>query len=100
MMRINFLLVRNVVIAISAIACTLCAGAQGNNLHDPEEYLSRTLPVLYITTEDSVPITSRDYYLQGTYYLDSQYCDRFESIGSAEEPLALQIKGRGNSSWA
>lgn len=78
----------------------LCCYAQNVTLHDPEDYLSRTLPVLYITTEDSVPITSRDYYLQGTYYLDAQYCERFESIGSAEEPLALQIKGRGNSSWA
>ena len=67
--------------------------------HDPAEYLSHTLPVLYINTVDSMPITSRDYYLDGSYYLDSSDFEQFESIGSAEEPLALQIRGRGNASW-
>ena len=87
-------------IALFAVTSSLFMGAQDSILHDPEEYLSKTLPVLYINTEDSVPITSRDYYLQGSYYLDAQYSDQFENIGSADEPLALQIKGRGNASWS
>ena len=67
--------------------------------HDPAAYISGTLPVMYITTEDSVPITTKEYYLNGTYYLDNMGLDGFESIGSAEEQLPLQIKGRGNASW-
>lgn len=73
--------------------------SQDSICHDPEEYLSRTLPVLYINTTDNMPVTSRDEYLLGTYYLDAEGIDEFESIGSAENPLALQIKGRGNASW-
>lgn len=68
-------------------------------VHSPSEYISGSLPVMYITTTDSVPITSKDYYLEGTYYLDNMGHDGFESIGSLEEQLPLQIKGRGNSSW-
>ena len=33
---------------------------------------SATLPVLYIQTQNSTPITSKDYYLQATYYLDAK----------------------------
>lgn len=67
--------------------------------HDPAEYLSNTLPVLYINTENEAPIVDKVNYVQGTYYLDANGCGDYESIGSQEEPLALQIKGRGNTSW-
>lgn len=67
--------------------------------HAPEEYLSGTLPVLYINTQYSEAIVSKNYYIAGTYYLDNLGLEGFESIGSKEEPLSLQIKGRGNASW-
>lgn len=60
---------------------------------------SGTLPVLYINTENNTPITSKDYYLNGTYYLDAMGLSGYESIGSASAPLTLQIKGRGNYTW-
>ena len=71
----------------------------GMEIHDPADYLSGTLPVMYITTEDSVPITSKEYYLDGTYYFDNMGHEDVESIGSEDNQLALQIKGRGNASW-
>ncbi len=60
---------------------------------------SGTLPVLYINTEGNKPITSKETYLKGTYYLDPRGIDGVEAIGSQSSPLALQIKGRGNFTW-
>lgn len=60
---------------------------------------SGSLPVMYISTEDGAPIESRDEYLKGTYYLDAMGCEGVESFGSAEKPLPLQIRGRGNYTW-
>lgn len=60
---------------------------------------SGTLPVLHITTENKTPITSKDYYLNATYYLDALGISGYENIGSAAAPLAMEIKGRGNYTW-
>ena len=60
---------------------------------------SGTLPVLYIQTENKEPITSKDFYLNATYYLDAIGLEGYESIGSASAPLTMEIKGRGNYSW-
>ena len=60
---------------------------------------SGTLPVLYIQTENKEPITSKDFYLNATYYLDAIGIEGYESIGSASAPLTMEIKGRGNYSW-
>ena len=60
---------------------------------------SGSLPVLYIQTENKEPITSKDYYLNATYYLDAIGLEGYEGIGSASAPLTMEIKGRGNYSW-
>ena len=60
---------------------------------------SGTLPVLYITTENNTPITSKDYYLNASYYLDAKGIAGYDNIGSAAAPLTMEIKGRGNYSW-
>lgn len=67
--------------------------------HAPDEYISGTLPVMYITTADSAAIVSKNYYIQASYYLDNLGLEGFDAIGSKESPLTLQIKGRGNASW-
>lgn len=80
----------------------MCAGvlqAQDSIRHDPAEYLSGTLPVLWVNTVDNMPIVSKDEYIQGYYWLDAEGFDQFESVGSPDDPLPLQIKGRGNASW-
>ena len=59
---------------------------------------SGKLPVLHIETDKKQEITSKDYYLKGTYYLDPMGND-VEAIGSEEAPLSLEIKGRGNYTW-
>lgn len=60
---------------------------------------SGTLPVLHIETANRQEITSKDYYLQGTYYLDPMGAADIEAIGTKDSPLTLEIKGRGNYTW-
>lgn len=60
---------------------------------------SGTLPVLHIETEGGKEITSKEDYLNGTYYLDPMGASDVEAIGSKEAPLPLEIKGRGNYTW-
>ena len=61
---------------------------------------SGTLPVMYITTENKKPITSKEDYLNAAYYLDAKGIAGYENIGSATAPLNMEIKGRGNYSWS
>lgn len=60
---------------------------------------SGTLPVLYIQTENNTPVTSKEDYLNATYYLDALGIEGCENIGSKSQPLTMEIKGRGNYSW-
>lgn len=61
---------------------------------------SGTLPVLYIQTENNVKITSKDDYVNATYYLDNKGLSDYQSIGSKSSPMTMEIKGRGNYSWS
>lgn len=67
--------------------------------YDPEEWCTKTLPILYITTDSLKPIDTKEYYITGTYYLDALGLEGFTSIGSKDNQLPLEIKGRGNASW-
>ncbi len=60
---------------------------------------SGTLPVLNINTDNNAPITSKETYVTGTYWLDPKGNADVEAFGSQQEPLPLQIRGRGNFSW-
>ena len=60
---------------------------------------SGTLPVLYIQTENNTPITSKEDYLNATYYLDAMGISGYTNIGSKASPLNMEIRGRGNYSW-
>ena len=60
---------------------------------------SGTLPVLFINTENNTPITSKEDYLTATYYLDAMGVEGVSDIGTAEAPLTMQIRGRGNYTW-
>ena len=63
----------------------------------PSEAWSGTLPVLFINTEQAV--TSKETYVAGTCYIDALSLAGYESLGSADSPLSLQVKGRGNYTW-
>ena len=60
---------------------------------------SGSLPVLFINTEDSCEIDSKDEYVNAEWWLDDLGDERFESIGSRKQPLKTEIKGHGNSTW-
>lgn len=61
--------------------------------------VSGTLPVIYLNTQDSVTIVSRDYYIQGSLWLDNCGVEGVESIGSSDSLLNIEVKGRGNWTW-
>lgn len=57
---------------------------------------SGTVPVVWINVDNNYGITTKDYYQQASLYVT--YPDG-SSQGTAENPLAVKIKGRGNSTW-
>ena len=60
---------------------------------------SGTVPVMFINTENNAAITSKENYLNATYYLDPMGCEGVEALGSFNEQLPLEIRGRGNYTW-
>ncbi len=60
---------------------------------------SRTVPLIHINTENGVTIASKDYYVNGTFWLDNCGSGEYESLGSHDAPLDIEIKGRGNYTW-
>lgn len=50
-------------------------------------------------SETVIPITSKEEYVTGTYYIDALGLEGYTNIGTEAAPLALQIKGRGNYTW-
>ena len=60
---------------------------------------SGTLPVLFINTDGGVSITSKENYVNAKYYLDPMGSENVQAIGSAQAPLDMQIRGRGNYTW-
>lgn len=67
----------------------------------PMPSISGSLPVLYIITEGHRDIISKEKedYLHALWWLDATGFDGVESIGSEQNPLGMQIKGRGNYTW-
>ncbi len=65
----------------------------------PMPSYSGTLPVLYINTENHRNIVSKEEYLHAEWWLDAMGIEGYESIGTADNRLSTQIKGRGNATW-
>lgn len=59
---------------------------------------SGTLPVMYVTTENGAEIRKEDY-VAGTVRIDVLGIDGYADAGTAEAPLVMSIKGRGNWTW-
>ena len=60
---------------------------------------SGSLPLLYINTENGAAITSKEDYVNASLYLDANGVSGVEPVGSADAPVSLKIKGRGNYTW-
>ena len=58
---------------------------------------SGTLPIMFINSE--APITTKEYYVNATCYFDALGQEGYESLGTAESPLPLEIKAHGNHTW-
>lgn len=65
----------------------------------PATSVSGTLPVMYIETEKRQPVVSKDEYLNASYRLDPMGAEGVEALGTESEPLPMEIRGRGHSSW-
>ncbi len=70
----------------------LHSGGGGNTAY------SGTLPVVYIETQNHAAITSKEDYINATFYIDALNTG-YEPFASATSPLSMQIKGRGNYTW-
>lgn len=91
-------------IATISIALTLIASCVNDIRADEQssvqsDLISGTLPVMYIETENRTPITSKTEYLDANYWLDPLDNGEYDALGSESEPLPMQIRGRGHSSW-
>ena len=73
----------------------------GEAVLPPMPTFSGTLPVLYINTEGHRNIISKkkEDYLHADWWLDAMNLEGFESIGSPQVPMEMEIKGRGNYTW-
>ena len=60
---------------------------------------TQTLPALHIDTEGGVRITSKETYINATYYLEANGVEGVSDIATASEPLPMLIRGRGNYTW-
>lgn len=67
----------------------------------PKTMVSGTLPVLYVNTEGGVPILDKVTDIPAGLWIEiPEKCSSKEfELGSVESPVALEIRGRGNSSW-
>ncbi len=60
---------------------------------------SGTLPVFYLNTENKAEITTKEYYINADFYIDADGIDAYSSFGSETEPVATEVRGRGNYTW-
>lgn len=86
------------IILITLISCTDDISASSQEPNTAISF-SGTLPVIFIETENNAPITSKTEYISAQFWLDPMGNDGIESVGTKLEPVSIQIRGRGHSSW-
>lgn len=59
---------------------------------------TRTLPIMYVNTQNGRAVTDTETQIPATVYIDSAL-SAYHSLGSAAAPLPATIKGRGNYTW-
>ncbi len=72
---------------------------QGRWIVDAESSVSGTLPVFYLNMENNTEISSKDYYINATLYIDADNIPAYNSTGSKDNPVTTEAKGRGNYTW-
>lgn len=74
--------------------------AKGTQAVDGRQACSGALPVMVVETEGGTPVTSKDTYVNASYYIeapDSTWRDWAQ--GSGNDPLPAKMRGRGNWTW-
>ena len=59
---------------------------------------SGTMPIIYINTTGNQEITSTEEYITATFYIDALNTG-YNSLGTKDAPIDLNIRGRGNYTW-
>ena len=90
-------------LSIFMVALLLMSCTEDSLANEPEPQspntVSGSIPALYIETENHAPIVSKTEYLNATYWLDPMGAEGIAALGSKAQPLPMQIRGRGHSSW-
>lgn len=60
---------------------------------------SGSLPIVHVNTVNNTIIDQKETYITGSLWIDASMSADLESLGSETAPIALGIRGRGNSSW-
>ena len=61
--------------------------------------ISGTLPVIHLTTQNGQEVVSKTQAIAGSLYITVPEGSDMQPLGNEESPIALTIRGRGNSSW-
>ena len=58
-----------------------------------------TIPCVFVNTENGTPIESKTEYVNATMNIETFGFGGYDNIGTNEQPLNIQIRGRGNWTW-
>ncbi|MCM1034861.1 MAG: CotH kinase family protein [Paludibacter sp.] len=88
-------------INITLIVTTICVACnlQHTYAHNNSLRPSGTLPIMHINTTEQQPITSKENYIQAQYWIETPDNTNLQPLGTQDNPLTLQIRGRGNYTW-
>ncbi len=78
------------------LTVTATVSGAGAGTYQASMYLSK-LPVLYVETEGRQEITSKETYIQGDFRIQGNA--EYNSTNTTLYDGAIQIRGRGNSTW-
>ena len=67
-------------------------------VHLPAVNPTKTLPILYVNTQNGRSVNDTETQISATVYIDSVLAE-YKSLGSSSSPLPATIKGRGNWTW-
>ena len=81
------------------VPCHAAASETTGEPEFPASMATGTLPTIYIQTENNIPILDKETKVPAGFHMVSNDPEKYDHVGSEDEPVALTIKGRGNSSW-
>lgn len=107
---VTLLMFKRIFFAILSVTPFLAVPLSAANAGNTDSYASAqwsadmasgTLPIMHINTENSQPIVDKENYVSAGLWIEiPDKCDDKQlGLSSADNPVKLGIRGRGNSSW-